>query len=301
MGSLFSILATPFGALFRLIGFTVPDFVIALSLTLIIIRILSYIISFLSKINSIKTLELKKATKIIDEKYIDQPEIHQSMYQKIYKEAKLHPSFGIIFALLNTVVFVSLLTMIYSPLKSWFGYSAADIDLIKTIVPQVAPITQPVNDFNLISAIQSNPEVFRAIKTVDFSPIISENFNFLGISLISPINIQSIQVLFPILYLSLFSIPIITNLFKIVKYKKQDASYRVPKGALFGMVFQAMLLLIVATSAFTLPAIYFLYFFLYFVCNVILEKLSHPVVERYSKEFNQKFTNKCISLGLEQA
>lgn len=288
MTSLFQILAMPFGWILRLFGTVIPDYGIAIVLFLIALKLAFTVLDYFDTKNRIKNTALSKKIDVMNKKYITSPKLHEEGYLSLYKAAKCNPVISIIFQVLNLIFVFSLIAVIYNPLKYYFNFGADQIETIKNTASAVLQndSLRTASDFNVINAIISNNGTFTGSTNQDIVSILNSNYSLFGISLITPVNVNSWQIVFPIAFLLYYVYKIVRM---VIRFIKNDNKKKIAKKFALSVALQVFVLSMLLFSAFLFPFIYFVYIMIFVIIGGIGSRVIKKILKPFQEKFNADF------------
>ena len=297
MTKLFSILAIPFGWILRLFGAIIPNYGIAIILFLVTLKLAFTVLDYFNYKNRIKNTAISKKIETINTKYITSPKLHEEWYLSLYKTAKCNPATNVIIQVVNIVFIFSLIAVIYNPLQYYFDFSANQIEMIKNTASAVIQddSLRTSSDFNVINALISNSNLFAGSTNPDIIAVLNNNYDIFGMSLISPVNTNSWQVVFPIAFLVYYIYKLIRNIIKFVKFENKK---KIVGKFAFSIVLQIFVLSILTCSAFLFPFVYFVYIMIFVIIGYIGNRVVKQMLKPFQKKFDAYFdeeSNKILS------
>ncbi len=230
MASIFEIIATPFGYILSLFYNLTDNYIIALILLTIAVKLLLLPITITQKKTEIRKNKLNAEINKLKEKYADDKEKLQTEIENIKKsENNVKKNIGCITSILQFIILIAVFNVVCKPLTFLLSISADKIEAIQTVLTtagEAASRNEHMAEIDLLNKIHNYKDALLTdgiLTEAEFNKIIDFNdkFSFMGadFALMPQFNEIDHQWIIPLLVLT---VGCITATYQLVKRKKAN-------------------------------------------------------------------------------
>ena len=284
MNPISQLLGTPLVSLYGAIG----NFTVAIILYLLIMRVIMVVVDYFTIKSTIHSRLSSPFSKKIKEKFIGKDgEKFTNASMELFKLTKTS-YLGRIVPYIIYIPYIALIfNLINSPISLFFPQYS-------TYLPQMQEIALTVNsgymqEFGIIRALRENPSAFTSLG-VDIAPLQNFNTGIFGLDVIEPVKLNSLGVILPILIAAYYIYKIVKLLIPVVK--KQVSLSKVG----FSLGLNIFLGFSIAGTAFTMNAVYHLYFIIFFGLGLFVHWIINKMLTKIMKPWIIETNTKCQEL-----
>ena len=294
-----------FGYVLNFIYSLVNNYGLAIILFSIILKIVLLPLSIKQQKTTKKTEKIQKESKIIQEKYKNNPEKMNKEIMDLYKRENISPFGGCFTAIIQLILILAMFTLVRNPITNMLHVDNAKIEAVTQYIKEESDenvINQTYPQISIIKYVANNKKEIEINTDGNTEKINLENLyinmDFVGIDLsqIPQQNYTDVKVyIIPVLYVisSVISIRISTNMKKKTKesikeeYKKDkkeeetDLMTEMNKNMSLTMPFLAVMVSLVAPLGLAL----------YWLTNNILMIAERIIIDKYLEKKGEKTTN----------
>lgn len=224
------------------------------------------------------------------ENFTSSPKIFDNYLTQIYKECSVTQISSLIFGIANFLLFISIIRMIYEPLVSAYGFSDVERNTLIEFLTKNFEIDKNASDFTVLNTIFNNEATILLKDSIPeaVNKILNTSISLFGVNFTASANLNSISIFVPIAFLILYA----TNVIKSIRVAIKEKT----KGSIFGASLGVFFLVSIATSAFFMPLLYFVFIFGYRIVTLIFSVFDKRRTDNYIKKLNEKIKPKCDRL-----
>ena len=226
----------------------------------------------------------------IRKKYLGKDKSFEDATYEIFKSSGTSQFTKILPLFFQYPIYVGIFYVIYNPISVLFENYNFNIEKLFEISSSVNKIS--LQECSILSAIQTNPELFENIKNIEV--LSNLNTTFLGINVISPVVLGTISIILPIITVSLLSVRLIKIIKDfIVKYKGKNKI----NGQLLLIVLMTFITISIASSAFYFPVLFHIYYYIFFILGHLSKKIIIYIIKKFNKKEFDNLHNKCEEIA----
>ena len=180
MGSIFGIIATPFGYVMRFIYEFVGSYGVSIILFSLLVKIITSPLQLKQKKSMLATQKLQPKIQAIQKKYYNNREKMNEEMTALYEREGVSPTAGCGTMIVTLLIIMGLYYVISQPLSYFFQLNADEIGALKDVLKGLGyTIEKTTSQITIAGHIKEN---FEALSSIS-SNLMPVDFNFLGLNL----------------------------------------------------------------------------------------------------------------------